>query len=761
MLRGRLISTNAKGCLISASLAAAAAGLPGGAVQAVANPAVSLPIENPKRAASTPKDASPDASGLAPKSAPIPPRLPHAIRQEAQKSFDAEELLKPLLEFKLGGADRAHLRNAVSASYKHRFDDARSAIGKIENDYAAKVARWYYYRSTGLGAPGEDIEAFRVANPEWPNQTTLRENAERSLFVNKADAETVKTFFAISVPQTGGGKAAIAAMHLANGEKEKARVQISEAWRGYRLTDDIEKAVLERFSELLSEADHKARIDRLLLQDRSNRIASVERVAKLLPEAERKKVEARILVVKRSSAADKMLAAIPAAAAESDIGLHLSRIRWLRRNDKEEKAWSLLTETPHEPSLLHDLDEWWVERRVNCRSALNSGKPELAYAFARDHGPLTGESYREAEFMAGWIALRFLGQTEDALKHFLALRTAVRDGKDVSQAEYWLGRTSAAMGDAEEAERHFGEAAKYPHTYYGQLARQASSRQAQDLPVETAPAPTPEDVRTFLARDAVMAIAVVRAAGYETLAPLFFHQLARTLTSAGEAVLLAELARAIDQPYASVRLGLIAFNRGLPTAEYAFPVGLLPDYKEINGSVEPAFLHALSRQESEFNPKARSPVGARGLMQLMPNTARAVARQFKVGYYPARLTSDPAYNLMLGVAHLSDLIDSYDGSYILTLVAYNAGGGRVTDWTRQFGDPRDPRNDPIDWVERIPFTETREYVQKILTTVQIYRSRIQGPSKALRLVQDLNRDTQLMADGEIGAASASTASPAN
>jgi len=730
-----------------------------------ATAAIPLPVENPRRATTAPTPTAPAAETPAQTIAgpvPVPPRLPHAIRQEAQKSFDPKTLLKPILEYELSGEDRTQLRNAVAASYRQRYDDARTAIARIKNPHARKVALWYFYRRSGLGAKGPDIETFRAANPEWPEQDQLRRNAERSLFINKADAETVQAFFAQSIPQTGGGKAAIAAAHLANGDKEKARVLISEAWRGYRLTDDIEDAILERFPDMLDETDHKARIDRLLLQDRENRIEAVERVAKLLPEAERKKVEARIHIVKRSSKAEKLLADIPTEPAAADVGLFLSRIQWLRRNDKEAEAWSLIAEAPQEPSLLLDLDEWWIERKINCRSSLNSGKPELAYTIARDHGPVTGDSYREAEFMAGWIALRFLNRPGDALKHFLALRTASKGGKDIAQAEYWLGRASQAAGDSAEAAAHYGEAAKYAYTYYGQLALQAQSRDAANLPVALPPAPTAAEVEAFLKRDAVIAIAVVKAAGYETLAPLFFYQLARTLKSPAEVALLGELARAIDQPYASVRLGLIAFNRGLPTAEYAFPVGLLPDYKEINGSVESAFLHALSRQESEFNPKAQSPVGARGLMQLMPNTARAVARQFNVRYHPSKLTADPSYNLMLGVAHLSDLIESYDGSYILTLVAYNAGGGRVSEWIERFGDPRDPHVDPIDWVERIPFSETREYVQKILTTVQIYRSRIQGPGKALRLFQDLHRsNTRLMANGEAEAAKAASASPAN
>ncbi|MFQ5626058.1 MAG: lytic transglycosylase domain-containing protein, partial [Methyloligellaceae bacterium] len=243
----------------------------------------------------------------------------------------------------------------------------------------------------------------------------------------------------------------------------------------------------------------------------------------------------------------------------------------------------------------------------------------------------------------------------------------------------------------------------------------------------------------FNARSAVRTIALIRAVKLESLAPLFFHQLARRIESPGEAYLLAQLASLMQQPHASVRLSKIAFNRGLPLAEQAYPTNMLPEYKEINVPVELALLYALARQESEFNPAAKSRAGARGLMQIMPRTARAIARQHKVRYRRSALTKNPSYNVMLGVAHLGDLLADYNGSYILTLVAYNAGGKRVREWTREFGDPRVKNVDAIDWVERIPFTETRNYVKKILTGLQIFRSRLNGAHGALRIVADLNR----------------------
>lgn len=709
------------------SIAVAAAGslligLAASTTAAAKRAAVPLPDINPRRAI-------------------LPIRAPKLTEAEKKNSFDAHAALKPLLTYKLTKKDHANLKSAISAVYKGRYPAALGTMKRIKDKDARKFALWYYYRSGGLHAKAAEIEAFRIANPHWPGQTRLRQNAERSLFVNKASAATIKAFFAQSAPETGAGKAALAAMHLADGEKAMAQSKISEAWRNYTLTRKIEKLILERFPGMLSETDHKARVDKLLYKDRKSRIASALRAASHLSKIEQKKIAARVAVVQRSRAAGKLLKAIPAASTEADIGFYFSRIQWLRRRDKDQEAWELLRATPNEPLQLLDLNEWWVERRVNARRALNAGHAEIAYEIAGNHGPITGRHYAEAQFLAGWIALRFLDQHEDAEKHFLALRTSALTPKQIARAEYWLGRATEATGRMSHAATHYANAARYPLTYYGQLASHSlrNNHRILWLWLEQAPTPSKAAIESFQNRDAVKAIAITQAAGFESLGPLFFHHLARTLTAPDEAVLLAELARAVDQPYASVRLGKIALNRGLPTADYAFPIGMLPDYKQLSGTVEPAFLHALSRQESEFNPKARSPVGARGLMQLMPRTARMVARQYKVRYRRSRLTKDPSYNVMLGAAFLSDLLEKYDGSYILSLVAYNAGGSRAVKWMGQFGDPREPSVDAIDWVERIPFTETRNYVKKILTTVQIYRARLDGPEGALRLIQDLNR----------------------
>lgn len=659
--------------------------------------------------------------------APPPPKLDYA------------QVLKPLLDYQLSSSDTANLKSALSASYRGDDSGAHAAIARIQDQAAQKLATWFEYRNGDLDAAPEDIEKFRLANPDWPGQDELRERAEIALFLSDPSPDKVRAFFGGGTPLTGAGKAAMASAYMKENNPDAARELVVSAWRDYQLNATVEKKILDRFGSMLTNEDHQARIDKLLFPDNKATADVALRVSKLLPPAEQKKVAARIAVVKRGANAGKLLDALPASAVNGDVGLLYNKIQFLRRKDRDEEAWKMLLDAPSEPSELVDPDGWWEERRLNCRIALNAGQARIAYDIASRHGPISGDAYTEAEFLAGWIALRFLGEPKTALEHFLALRAAAKGSKNLAIAEYWLGRTALALDDNGSAFVHFHAAAKYPQYFYGQLGRQALDAKPANLAVTPTPVPTEADIQSFLANDAVRAIGVALATDMERVTPQFFLSLSRKLDNAAEVVLLAELAKATGNPQLALRLSKIAFNRDLPVGDYALPIGVLPSFKSLLADrVDPALVHALSRQESEFNAAAKSPVGASGLMQLMPGTAKAVAKAYKVKFQAGQLTN-PTYNVQLGEAHLNDLIESYSGSYFLALAAYNAGGGRVQDWMKAFGDPRDPRVDPIDWIEQIPFTETRDYVKKIMEALQLYRARLGTSQHALQLVQDLNR----------------------
>lgn len=716
--------------------------------------------ESPKPAAAA-EDGMPEASAsFMPDVVPPPemnPKRDPMVPVAPKPALDYASILKPLLNYEIESGDASRLQFVMR--HKGSVDETAA---KITDPAVRAFGYWYRYKhnkSTYLEA--DAVEQFRLTHPNWPGQEELREKAETSLFLGDTSAEQIKSFFAPSAPQTGAGKAALATAYLADGKDSEAKALIYSAWRDHQLNEDVEKKILDKFGDMLDDEHHRARIDALLYPDKASAAGAALRVAKLLPESERKKIDARIAVIKRGDNAGKLLDALPDDALESDVGLRFNNIQWLRRTkDKEQRlrAWKLLLDAPLEPNILLDLNEWWEERRVNVRAALNDGHPRTAYEIAAKHGLASGDSFIEAEFLAGWVALRYLNEPNTALRHFLALRKAATDSRNIALGEYWLGRTALALGDRGSAIIHFHGAAKYPQYFYGQLGRQALDPRPARLSVTSTPLPTQADIDRFMARDAVRAMGIACAIGHEWLTPQFLLALSRTLDNAAEVVLLAEFAKALDRSQMALRLSKIAFNRDLPMGDYALPVGVMPAFKSLlDERVDPALVHALSRQESEFNAAAQSPVGASGLMQLMPATARSVAKRYNVQYSQSRLTN-PAYNTQLGEAFLSDMINNYDGSYFMALAAYNAGPGRVKEWVGIYGDPRDPDVDPIDWIERIPFTETRRYVIKIMETLQLYRSRLAGPDNALHLVQDLNRGRKVPASETASVATVPVAS---
>ena len=682
-----------------------------------------LPDPNPNRAGTKPFAMK---GTLAPAIAAPPPAMDYA------------SILKPILSYDLSAGDEANVREVIRSG--------PAAAAKIKDAAARDFALWYKYRNSPATGDATAIEQFRLSHPDWPAQDELREKAETALFLTDDSLEEVKAFFNTSTPQTGAGKAALAGVYRKDGNEAGARDLVVSAWRDHQLNAAVEKKILDRYGSMLTVEHHRARIDRLLYPDEKGATEAALRVSKLLSADEQKKVTARIAVIKRGGNAGKLLDALPASAVQADVGLRFNRIQWLRRTknkDRREEAWKMLLDAPSEPNVLLDLNNWWTERRINCRGALNDGNPRVAYDIAAKHGLVSGDGYIEAEFLAGWIALRFLSDPHTALRHFVSLRGAATSSKSIALGEYWLGRTALVLGDPASAKIHFHGAAKYPQYFYGQLGRQALDARPARLEVTSTPLPTEADIQSFLSRDGVRAIGVARATGFDGATPQFLLALSRKLTNPAEVILLVELAKITGNPQVALRLAKIAFNRDLPVGDYALPIGVIPEFRSLlTDRVDPALVHALSRQESEFNAAAKSPVGASGLMQLMPATAKAVAKAYKVQFSVAQLTN-AAYNTQLGEAHLRDLIDSYNGSYFLSLAAYNAGGGRVAEWIKAFGDPRNPQVDPIDWIERIPFTETRQYVVKIMETLQLYRSRLAGPKQALQLVQDLNRGRRI------------------
>jgi soluble lytic murein transglycosylase len=679
---------------------------------------------------------------------------PMAAETEHVARYDAA--IAPVRDLAISAEDAGSLREAIAAAAGAKVSEAKALRDKIADPAARKLVDWYLHRG-GYGTAAE-IRAFLDTNPAWPDRGLMTQRAEEALFNANPAPREVKAIFANAEPRTAVGHAVLASAYLAESDKAKAKALAQKAWTELDVPAGLEPAFLARVGTLLEEADHKRRLDRLLLNDsrwtgeRNERAAVIRRVITLLSEPEKKKAEARLAVFLRAKNSQKLLSKLP-AHTKSDWGLAVQKAQALRRQKKEEQAWKiLLAEGPQATGLVRP-DGWWEERRASAYAALRLGKPKTAYELVRNPGPLSVNAAKDAAFLAGWLALRHLKDSKLALGHFEVLAKAADGPLSHARAQYWLGRTYELMGDKTKAQERYRAASAYFDTFHGQLARLKLDPNARRLEITPPVAPTEEEIARFTGLDAVRAAVLARKAGLDVgLSRAFLGYLRFHLKSEAEIAMLAHLAEALSDTQMAVRIGKTGIARGMNLLYYAYPIHSLPAYTPLRQPPEPAVIFGIARQESEFNSLTKSGAGARGILQVMPVTAKHVCRDYKIKCDVARLMKDPAYNTMLGSAYISDRMAEFAGSYVLTLAGYNAGPGRAREWIKEFGDPRDGKVDPIDWIHRIPFEETREYVQKVLSNIQVYRARL-GEANAVRLNADLRR----LADAPVPAAGGAAA----
>lgn len=679
-------------------------------------------------------------TGLAGLVLPAPPTPLRA----ASDPIALDRAIQPILARLPSEADLRFVKTAILAYHKDDGDAGRAALAKVKDKIARKLVIWYAYRSGVSDASPQTIEKFRKANPLWPGRK-LRKVAERALLLDGAGAGEVKAFFAAAPPETGAGKAALARAYLQTGNRAKARALVAAAWRDHTLDADVEKEIIAGLGKLLTADDHKWRINRTLMRDirwrggRKTRIARARRAAKFLSKAERRKVDARIAVYARSlRKAARLYARLPKSALK-DWGVYFQKIQLLRRQKKDAAAERLLLKAPTDPRLITSPDDWWVERRVNAYRALYARNYRVAYKLVSNTGPLSVNPRNEALFMAGWIALRFLGEPVTAERHLRAFTKSADGPRTRSKSSYWLARALEKLGRKSEAQRHYKLAARHFNTFYGQLARQTLDANSTTIRIAAPPLPDQAAIERFQRRDAILALVIAKKADVANVMRVFLSFTRYRLEDPGESVLLAHLATSLGDTQMALRIAKTGLFRGQNLVNYAYPTHAMPKFKSLRPNPEMAMLYAIARQESEFNTLIHSGAGARGILQVMPITARHVCRQYKIRCRISALKSNPAYNAKLASAYIADRKDEFSGSYILTFAGYNAGPGRARYWIRKIGDPRDPRVDPIDWIELIHIKETREYVKKVMANLQVYRSRLGNPDKALRIRRDIAR----------------------
>jgi len=639
--------------------------------------------------------------------------LAAAARRKSAKSTDAPA---PAATAAPLSGDQAAVRQAIDLVRKGKTGEA-TAIGKTIGDPAAqRLVEWFILRHPDGEANFNRFAAFIADNPHWPSVGLFRRRGEARLWQERSDAATVRRFIA-GQPTSAKGRFALARVLLAEGDRDGAARHVREAWRSDELSERAETEAFETFRDLLTPEDHRARMDKRI---GAKDFSGASRAARRLGDDDRSIVNACAAVTANATKALDLLDAV-ATEARQDLGYTLCRINWMMRHDRLEDATRLMLAAAPETMALQDTDEWWRQRRILARKLLDLGKFQNAYDVVRDAALPANEYYRaDFHFMSGWIALRYLNDPFKARAHFAHIDDGASNPIVLARANYWRGRAAEAIGENDEMRASYEAAARYPTAYYGQLARAKLGLERIEL---RAPLP-PDPVNVPATLDELVRAAdMLYTLGERDVVLYFVTDLAEQSVDVAALVALGELTGRRNDARAMLQIGKAALGRGLALDPYAFPTIGIPQHSPIGPQIDRSIIYSVARTESAFDQRDKSAANAVGLMQVTPEAGRDTAKRFGVSYDWERMVSDPVYNTQMGAAELSALLQEYKGCHIMTFAGYNAGRGRVRDWVKQYGDPRDPNVDAIDWVERIPFAETRNYVQRVMENLQVYRVR--------------------------------------
>ena len=616
------------------------------------------------------------------------------------------------------GASRPQERAYGSAAAQlYRKGDAAglAALAKAASDPDEGLAlEWASLRSDAHLSVAA-LTAFAEAHPGWPDGGWIRRRREAQLLAHSEAAAKVAAYFASEPPQTSAGMIAAARAANATGRFEEGARIIRALWRDGDFDHSTETLILREFGAAVTRADHKYRADRLLYVES---FESALRAAALAGADIVALARARIAAA-RGQLNPALSMAVP-PALRNDPGLLFARIQDARRSNCAYEAAVLLELAPRDRTALINSDRWWSERRKVAGELLDLDEPRLAFELCDNMvRPDDSVNQIDADFHAGWIALRFLGDARAAAQRFERAAEVARTPISIARVAYWRGRAAEALGDFDDAEVHYETAAREPIAYYGQLAAQRMGEKR--LALRTAIAAAEGHKRD----EAVRAAEALYADGLDELASGLAFDAARQWSDEFQLAAMADVVKRFGDAATEVVFGKIATTRGYPFDTMAFPISGVPAFVPLAHSADLASIYAVARQESEFLWQASSGAGAKGLMQLLPSTAASTARRAGVAFDYARLLVDPAFNAQLGAAFLGQVREDEGGSDALAFAAYNAGSGRVAQWIAAHGDPRKTGGaDLIDWIERIPFDETREYVERVSENLGVYRQRL-------------------------------------
>lgn len=633
-------------------------------------------------------------------------------------------------------ADFSRLIGALDAADNGQWSQVRSQLGRIADPAAQALVRWRILTDGNGGSGFNELRDALEEFKDWPDRSKIEDQMEITITRSTLTADERISWLAARGPRTSEGILALADAYNSQGRTEDMNRVAREAWRTRPLGAETARQLQTLYGAQLTQEDHYARADMFLWRGDT---ASAQALSSRLSAGRKALIEARVALIRNTKQIDKLVGAVPQAYAD-DAGLLYERARHADRRGRTSDELALLLRISGESTPEAGREKLWSEKQSVVRRMMREKNYATAYQLAAGHGLTQGESFRDAEWLAGWLALTKLNDAKKAEAHFTVFGAGVTTPISVARAQYWLGEALSAQGRAEEAQAAYEAGAKYPFVFYGQLAAEKASvlkPELRMLDLGSHAAPTDEERAAFARRPAVRAAILQAEAGRLGSFERFSFALDDVLTTPAEHQMLFDIGAGYLEMRAAVRGAKAGLGRGIVAPDAVFPILPLPPSPR-TGSAEPAMVLALTRQESEFNHRAVSSADARGLMQMIPRYAQAEARMVGIPFKASWLTDDPQYNLRLGRGFLDDLVDDYGGSYILAAAAYNAGPSRARQWMADFGDPR-AGADPVDWIEHIPFSETRNYVQRVLENTIVYRHRLTGQPVEITLSADLRR----------------------
>ncbi|MEM9212285.1 MAG: lytic transglycosylase domain-containing protein [Pseudomonadota bacterium] len=619
----------------------------------------------------------------------------------------------------------AVLKRALEAADRGNWGEATRLVRRIPEPAAEVLIEWKRLRD-GEGTLEEYVR-FLEEHSDWPGLALLHKRGEAKI-PQFYRASSVKAYFEKRPPQSGTGALRLAEALSSEGEVTKAQDVIRTAWTEFNLTREEERAIAGAYPEI-AKSNARTRLNNLLWR---GQLTQADRMMSRVDSGYQKLASARAALQRQSPGVDARIAAVPDQWADHP-GLAHDRFMWRIRKGRWDEAETFITDYATSGAELGRPEAWSNRRRGFARRAMRNERYEAAYEIARNHGLSSGSHYADLEWIAGYVALTKLNRPSVAISHFQRFDAAVKSPISKARGGYWLGRAYEALGSNQSAEEAYKAAAAHQTAYYGQLAAERIGAEP-DLSLAGQQGPS-QDWRKadFIDRPVVRAGMLLSHAGERQEMRRFYAHLAETL-SPEEIAQLAELALDFNEPFVALGIAKQAALRGIVLPRSYFPV---TELSTASGLLPPEVAMSIARRESELRVDAESPAGALGLMQLMPGTAREVSRDLGVAYSQAKLTADWRYNASLGTRYLADMLARYDGSLVLAFVAYNAGPNRANSWIEEYGDPRDPSIDAVDWVENIPFRETRNYVMRVMESLHVYRARLSGKAQMIQISQDL------------------------